>query len=154
LVATVVVAFGTSVLIGAAVAQAASVPTKCPKGSALDSAAGTTLKLKVSEGTSGFLLCTYSNKKYGNVTMGGAKVKGLSASEFAAVVKLQSKKTPLKHLSGIGSVAYEFTQNDASNDADSIATTGVFAIIGSEEFDVLGDLPAKNIVAIAKAVVG
>jgi hypothetical protein len=139
LVATVVVAFGTSVLIGAAVAQAASVPTKC---------------LKVSEGTSGFLLCTYSNKKYGNVTMGGAKVKGLSASEFAAVVKLQSKKTPLKHLSGIGSVAYEFTQNDASNDADSIATTGVFAIIGSEEFDVLGDLPAKNIVAIAKAVVG
>jgi hypothetical protein len=150
----VTAAVGGSALISAGVAQASSPALKCPAASSIDKAAGTTLNRTESESADGYLVCGYSTGKYGNVVVGGGKVKGFSAADFAEVVKLHSKKTPLKKLSGLGSIAYEFTQNDAKNNADGIATTGVFTIVGDEEFDVIGTIPAKNVIAIAKVIVG
>ncbi len=150
----VAAALGSSVLISTGVAQAASPPLKCPAASAIEKAAGTALKRTESESAEGYLVCGYSTGKYGNVVVGGGKVKGFNAADFAEVVKLQSKKTPLKKLSGLGSVAYEFTESDAKTNADGIATTGVFTIVGDEEFDVIGTIPAKNVIAVAKVVVG
>ncbi len=149
----VAIAFATSVLFGG-VARAASVPKTCPAASSIQKAAGTTLKRTSAETSKAALLCSYQAAKFGNVVITAGPLPGVSASAFAEVVQLEAKKAHLTKISGIGQLAYEFTQNNAKSNASGVATTGVFTLVGSEEFDVVGTLPAKNIVAIVKALVG
>jgi hypothetical protein len=146
------VAVGCSVF--ASSASALSVPAKCPTPASIDAAAGTTLKFTQNEGSKTMLVCSYTNGKSATVVIASGILKGVTASEFVAVVGAEAKKAHLTKVSGLGTVAYEFTSNDAKTNADHVASTGIFCLIGNEEFDVLGSLPAKNIIAIAKKTVG
>jgi hypothetical protein len=148
------VALSTSMLAGAGIAQAGSVPKKCPTAASIQSAAGISLKRTQSQSAAGALLCSYQAGKYGNVVITVGPIGKIPASEFVTIVQAEAKKAHLTKISGIGSYAWVFTQSDAKSNPDGIATTGVFALVGSSEFDVLGTRPAKNIVAVAKALVG
>ena len=133
-----------------------SPPSSCPAAAKLTRPAGTALTRKQSTKSGGTIVCSYTNSKYANLTFEISTVKGVNVSGFDEAMGIEAKAQHVKAktIHGLGSAAVEYTEKDAKTDADGIATTTVAALIGDKEVVVVATLPAKNVLAIAHALIG
>jgi hypothetical protein len=150
------VAFCLLAPIAADGAQAAMI-TKCPSAGSLKSAAGTSLTIRSNKIVAGVVLCDYTHAlsaiKQDSVSIAVDPMQ-YSDAAFAGVVATYAKdlNAPLKKLSGIGDEAWEYTEPDAKTSPNGIATTTVTIVVGKREVTVGANIPAKNVLAVAKQV--
>jgi hypothetical protein len=153
---TATVAFCLLPLVGADGAQAAMV-TKCPSAGSLKAAAGTSLTIRSNKIVANVVLCDYTHAlsaiKQDSVSLAVDPMQ-YSDAAFAGVVATYAKdlNAPLKKLSGIGDEAWEYTEPNAKTSPNGIATTTVTIVVGKREVTVVGNIAAKNVLAVAKQV--
>jgi hypothetical protein len=140
-------------LLSATAAHAALI-RKCPSAASLRAAAGTSLTIKT--GKAGMdVFCDYTHPLSAilqdNVNV-GVEPLGVSASAFERQARAFAKalKAPFQSLSGIGTEAWEYTEPRNKLDNGGIPTTTVTIVVGSHEVTVISNLPAKNVLAVAR----
>jgi hypothetical protein len=142
-------------LFGAAGAQAAIIK-KCPSAGSLKSRAGTPLTIGTNKvGTDVF--CSYTHAlsatKQDSLSI-AVEPLGESDAAFLSSAKAFAKdlKAPLKKLAGIGDEAWEYTEPKSKLAGNGTPTTTVTILVGKREVTVIGNIPAKNVLAVAKQV--
>jgi hypothetical protein len=142
-------------LFGAAGAQGAMIKS-CPSAASLKSAAGTPLTLQ-SKAAGADVLCHYTHV-LSATTQDSVSVAVEPMSESNAAFLSDAKafakdlKAPLKKLSGIGDEAWEYTEPKSKVAGNGTPTTTVTIVVGKREVTVIADIPAKNVLAVAKRV--
>jgi hypothetical protein len=142
-------------LLGAGGAEAAMIK-KCPSAGSLKSAAGTPLTVQ-SKAAGEDVLCHYTHALSATTQDSvSIAVEPLTESNaaFLSAAKSFAKdlKAPLKKLSGVGDEAWEYTEPKSKLAGNGTPTTTVTIVVGKREVTVMGDIPAKNVLAIAKQV--
>jgi hypothetical protein len=142
-------------LLGAAGAQAAMIK-KCPSAKSLKAAAGTSLTIRTHKAGMD-VFCDYTHPLSATLQDSvsiAVEPLGESDAAFERAAKAQAKglKAPFKKLSGIGNEAWEYTEPRSKLDAGGIPTTTVTIVVGRREVTVISNLPAKNVLAVAKKV--
>jgi hypothetical protein len=142
-------------LLGAQGAQAAMIK-KCPPAGSLKSAAGTPLTL-ASKAAGEDVLCHYTHVLSATTQDSvSIAVEPMSQSNAAflnaAKAFAKALKAPLKKLSGVGDEAWEYTEPKSKLAGNGTPTTTVTIVVGKREVTVIGDIPAKNVLAVAKQV--
>ena len=153
---TATVAAFLLLLLGAGGAQAAMIK-KCPASGSLKAAAGTSLKIGTSKAGGQDVFCDYTHPLSATTQDSlSVAVEPLSESDaaFLSAAKAFAKtlKAPLKMLPGIGDEAWEYTEPKSEVVGNGTPTTTVTIIVGKLEVTVIGDIPAKNVLAVAKQV--
>jgi hypothetical protein len=142
-------------LLGTAGAQAAIIK-KCPSAKSLKAAAGTSLTIGTNK-VGMDVFCDYTHPLSAilkdSVSI-AVEPLGESDAAFERGAKAMAKglKAPFKQLSGIGDEAWEYTEPRSKLDAGGIPTTTVTIVVGTREVTVISNLPAKNVLAVAKQV--
>jgi hypothetical protein len=129
---------------------------KCPSAGSLKSAAGTSLKLaNAAAGQDVFCHYTHALSATAQDSV-SISVEPLTESDaaFLGAAKTFAKglKAPLKKLSGIGDEAWEYTEPKSSIAGGGTPTSTVTILVGKREVTVIANIPAKNVVAVAKQV--
>jgi hypothetical protein len=153
LVAVVVVTLPS--LLVASDANAAMI-TKCPSAASLKSAAGTSLTIQ-SKAAGLDVLCQYTHvlspTTQDSVSIAVEPISGSDAAFLSAAKGFaKALKAPLKMLSGVGNEAWEYTEPKSAVVGNGTPTTTVTIVVGKREVTVIADIPAKNVLAIAKRV--
>ncbi len=143
-------------MIAAQEASAAAMIKKCPSAGSLKSAAGTSLKL-ASAAAGQDVFCHYTHALSATAQDSiSISVEPLTESDaaFLSAAKTFAKglKAPLKMLSGIGDEAWEYTEPKSSIAGSGTPTSTVTIVIGKREVTVIANIPAKNVLAVAKQV--
>jgi hypothetical protein len=142
-------------LLGAGGAQAALIK-KCPSAESLKSTAGTPLTIE-SKAAGEDVLCHYTHMlsptTQDSVSIAVEPLTESNAA-FLKAAKAFAKdlKAPLKKLSGVGDEAWEYTEPKSKLAGNGTPTTTVTIVVGKREVTVMGDIPAKNVLAVAKQV--
>jgi hypothetical protein len=142
-------------LLIAAGAQAAMIK-KCPSAKSLASAAGTSLTIGTHKAGMD-VFCDYTHPLSAtlkdNVSIAVEPLRESDAAfERDAKAFAKDLKAPFKQLSGIGDKAWEYTEPESKLDAGGLPTTTVTIVVGKREVTVISNLPAKNVLAVAKHV--
>jgi hypothetical protein len=152
---TVVAVVCLIALVGAAAAQAAMIK-KCPSAGSLKSAAGTALTIQ-SKAAGQDVLCHYTHV-LSPTTQDSVSIAVEPLTESNAAFLKSAKtfakalKAPFKMLSGIGDEAWEYTEPKSKLAGNGTPTTTVTIVVGKREVTVTGNIPAKNVLAVAKRV--
>ena len=142
-------------LLGVAGAQAAMIK-KCPSAKSLKAAAGTSLTIGTHKAGMD-VFCDYTHPLSAilkdSVSV-AAEPLGESEAAFERDAKAMAKglKAPFKQLSGVGDEAWEYTEPSSKLDAGGLPTTTVTIVVGKREVTVIANIPAKNVLAVAKKV--
>jgi hypothetical protein len=142
-------------LLGVEGAQAAMIK-KCPSAGSLKSAAGTALTIQ-SKAAGEDVLCHYTHVLSATTQDSvSIAVEPLSESNaaFLKAAKAFAKdlKAPLRILSGLGDEAWEYTEPKSKLAGNGTPTTTVTIVVGKREVTVIANIPAKNVLAVAKRV--
>jgi hypothetical protein len=129
---------------------------KCPSAKSLKAAAGTSLTIGTHK-VGMDVLCDYTHPLSATLKDSlsiAVEPLGESAAAFEREAKAYAKdlKAPFKKLSGIGSEAWEYTEPRSKLDAGGLPTTTVTIVVGRREVTVISNIPAKNVLAVAKQV--
>jgi hypothetical protein len=142
-------------VLGATGAQAALIK-RCPSAKSLTAAADTPLT-RQNKKAGMDVFCYYTHplsatlQDYVSISvepLGGSA----AALERNAKANAKGLKAPFKKLSGIGDEAWEYTERRSKLDAGGVPTTTLTVVVGSREVTVISNLPAKNVLAVAKQV--
>jgi hypothetical protein len=142
-------------LLGAAGAQAAMIK-KCPSAKSLKAAAGTSLTIRTDKAGRD-VFCDYTHPLSATLQDSvsiAVEPLGESVAAFERDAKAFAKglKAPFKKLAGIGDAAWEYTEPRSKLDAGGLPTTTVTIVVGKREVTVISNIPAKNVLAVAKQV--
>jgi hypothetical protein len=142
-------------LLVAAGAQAAMIK-KCPSAKSLEAAAGTPLTIRTDKaGTDVFCYYTHplSATLQDSVNIAAEPIEGTDAAfERAAEAFAKNLRAPFKKLSGIGEEAWEYTEPKTKLNAGGMPTTTVTIVVGKREVTVISNVPARNVLALARKV--
>jgi hypothetical protein len=142
-------------VLGATGARAALIK-RCPSAKSLSAAAGAPLTIGTDKAGMD-VFCYYTHplsatlQDYVNLSV---EPLGGSAATLERNAKANAKglKVPFKKLSGIGDEAWEYTERRSKLDAGGMPTTTLTVVIGKREVTVISNIPAKNVLAVAKQV--
>lgn len=139
----------------AAPSAASNASVGCPSAAAVSAAAGSTYPAPKAESADGDTTCNYSDASTGaNLNCVIAPSTGITASDLQGSIASQAKATggAVKQLSGLGTSAFIFTEDDASTNSDGIATTMVGAISSSLYVICGGELAPAGAEAVTRLV--
>ena len=148
-------AASTAKAAGSGSGAAANVSATCPSAAAVSAAAGSTYPTPQVESAEGDVTCNYSDASTGaNLNLVIAPATGITPADLQEAIAAQAKATggEVKQLSGLGTTAYIFTENDASTNSDGIATTMVGALSPSFYIVGGGELNATGVEAVIRLV--
>jgi len=142
---------------GSTTSGSGKVPSTCPTPAQLAPTAGTTLPTPQTKNTGGTLVCTYNDPNTGaNVVVEFTTSPHLSASDLATAAASQAKAENVTAipLPGLGKAAFIFTQNDASQNVNRQATTGIVVLKDGVIIGLEAELPVANTKAVATYLTG
>jgi hypothetical protein len=149
-------AAGITLTLFSGAAASSSIVSSCPSGSSLKSAAGQSLTRGESVTAQGSIVCSYTGQHHAGLGIEIIPFK-VSTSLYTTYLKeavAKYKGAKVQSISGLGHAAIEYTQNNAKSSQNGVADSGVIVIASGKEVVVAGDLPAKNVLAIARSLVG
>jgi hypothetical protein len=158
-------ATGSALSTGSASSAAAPAPTTaasthaaaagsnpiCPTAAAVSAAAGSTYPAPQSQSAAGTLICSYENDSL-NLVISLSPAAGITASVLKSTIlsEAQAQHVPIAPISGIGSAAYLFTQNDAATTSTHVATNTIGVLTGSRYILLTGEMTAAQVEAVAR----
>jgi hypothetical protein len=142
-------------LLVAAGAQAAMI-RRCPSAKSLTAPAGTPLTIGTNKAGMD-VFCDYTHPLSATLKDSvSIAVEPMAESDAAfernAKAYAKDLKARFKQLSGIGDKAWEYTEPRSKLDAGGLPTTTVTIVVGKREVTVISNIPAKNVLAVAKHV--
>jgi hypothetical protein len=125
----------------------------CPSAAAVSAAAGTTYPKPQVESAAGDTSCDYNDPDSGaNLVIEIAPANGITPAGLQVAMTAEAKGSTGKAtpVSGIGSAAYIFTENDASTNSNGDPTALVGAVSSTLYVVVVAPLPPADLEAVTR----